>query len=453
MFKQDGLRTFLIIWFGQVISMLGTGMTGFALTIWAYEQTGKATTLALLGFFMFFSSSLLGLFTGVWIDHFDRRRVMIVSDLGAALVTLAVLGLYSSGSLRIWHLYAAHTLSGVFSAFQYPANNAIMPLLIPRKHLARANGLRTLGQDATQILAPVLGGLLLHLIGLRGVMLIDLSTALFAVSTLRIVHVPRPPVSEEGRQAQGAGRWQTFTFGLRYVVERRGLLSMMIIYMLINLYAGLTWFGVLPAMVLARSGQNETALSMVQSALGIGGVLGGIVLTIWGGPKRQVHGMLGIAGVSFILGDGVLGLGRTPAAWIAGVLMGSLAVPYIISSNRTIWQMKVPPDVQGRVMGTAMALQSATIPLGFLLAGPLADHLLEPAMRRGGALSGVFGPLTGVGPGAGMGLMFLLTALAGCVTCFSGYLIPALRNVERLLPDAVQEPVSAPQVEMVPAGD
>jgi MFS family permease len=428
-------------------------MTGFALTIWAYEQTGRATTLALLGFSMYFSWALLGLVAGVWVDRWDRRRVMIYSDLGAASMTVLILGLYSTGHLHIWHLYAANTLSGVFSAFQSPANNAVLTLLIPRKHLARANGLRTLGQDATQILAPALAGLLLHAIGLRGVLVIDLATALFAVSTLLRLHIPRPPESEEGRRAQGGSRWQTFTFGMRYIVQRRGLFSMMIIYMLINLYAGLTWFGVLPAMVLARSGHDQAALSLVQSSLGIGGVLGGIVLTIWGGPKRQVHGMLGIAGVSFIFGDGILGLGRTPAAWIAGVLLGSLAVPYIISSNRSIWQSKVPPDVQGRVLGVALALQSVTIPLGFLMAGPLADRVLEPAMQPGGVLVGLFGPLVGTGPGAGMGVMFLLTSLVGCVTCFGGYLIHDLRNVERLLPDVELGPASVPQGEMVPAGD
>lgn len=451
--KHEGLRAFLIIWFGQVISMLGTAMTGFALTIWAYEQTGRATTLALQGFFMYFSYTLFGLVAGVWVDRWDRRRVMIVADLGAALVTLAILGLYTSGGLRIGYLYVAQTLSGVFSAFHSPANNAAMTLLIPRKHLARANGLRTLGQDATQVLAPAFAGLLLRLIGLRGVMLIDLSTALFAASTLLFVYIPCPPVSVEGQRACGANRWQTFTFGLRYVAQRRGLFSMMVIYMLINLYAGLTWFGTLSAMVLARSGGSESALSAVQSALGIGGVLGGVVLTIWGGPRRQVHGMLGIAGVSFILGDSILAVGRTPAAWIAGVLLGSLSVPYIISSNRSIWQSKVPPDVQGRVLGPALALQSATTPIGFLLAGPLADYLLEPAMQPGAVLSGILGPLTGTGPGAGTGVMFLFTALIGCLTCLSGYLIADLRNVERLLPDADLEPASAHQTVPAVVGD
>ncbi|MBN2304931.1 MAG: MFS transporter [Anaerolineae bacterium] len=451
--NHERLRTFLIIWFGQVISMLGTAMTGFALTIWAYEQTGRATTLALQGFFMYFSYALVGLVAGIWVDRWDRRRVMIVADLGAALVTLVLLGLYSRGAMRVGHLYAAQTLSGVFSAFQSPANNAAMTLLIPRKHLTRANGLRTLGQDMTQILAPALAGLLLVTVGLRGVMWIDLSSALFATSTLLIVRIPRPPVSTEGQQARGATRWQTFTFGLRYIVRRRGLFWMMVIYMLINLYAGLTWFGVLTAMVLSRSGGSESVLSVVRSAMGIGGVLGGLVLTIWGGPKRQVHGMLGIAGVSFLLGDGVLALGRTPAVWIAGGLMGSLAVPSIISSNRSIWQSKVPPDVQGRVLGAAMALQSATTPIGFLLAGPLADRLLEPAMQPGGALVNVFGSLTGTGPGAGMGVMFLLTGLAGCLTCFGGYLIADLRNVERLLPDADLEPVSLSQTGAALAGD
>ncbi|HML20334.1 MAG TPA: MFS transporter [Aggregatilinea sp.] len=450
--EHDGLRTFLIIWFGQTISMLGTAMTSFALTIWAYDQTGKATTLALQGFFMYFSYSLVGLVSGVWVDRWDRRRVMILSDLGAALITLGLLGLYSTGGMRIGHLYAAQLLSGVFSAFQSPANSAVMTLLIPRKHLVRANGLQTLGQNTSQILSPVFAGLLLLAIGLRGVMVIDLTTALFAIGTLLSMRIPRPPVSAEGQRALSANRWQTFTFGLRYIAQRRGLLGMMVVYMLINLYAGLTWFGVLSAMILSRSGGSETTLSAVQSALGLGGVLGGVILTVWGGPKRKVHGMLGIAGISFLLGDGILGLGQTPAVWIAGAFLGSLAVPTLISSNRSIWQSKVPSDIQGRVLGAAMALQSITTPIGYLVAGPLADDLLEPAMRAGGTFTSVFGPITGTGPGAGMAVMFLLTSLAGCLTCFGGYLIRDLRNVERNLPDA-PESVLTRQAEAAPVGD
>ena len=450
---HQGLRTFLTIWFGQVISMFGTAMTSFALTIWAYEQTGRATTLALQGFFLYSSFTLFGFVAGVWVDRWDRRRVMIVSDLGAGLVTLAVLGLYSRGDLRIGHLYAAQMLTGVCYAFQAPANTTAMTLLIPQKHLARANGLRSLGQDATQILGPVCAGLLLGVIGLRGIMLIDLSTVLFAATTLLLIRIPKPPISAEGRRAHGVNRMQAFTYGLRYVARRRGLLSMMVLYMLINLYAGLTWFGVLSAMILARSGGNESTLSAVQSAMGIGGVLGGIALTIWGGPKRQVHGMLGIAGVSFLLGDGILALGQSSAIWIAGGLLGALSIPCIISSNRAIWQSKVPPDVQGRVLGPAIALQSATTPIGFLLAGPVSDRLLEPAMQPGGVLASVFGPLIGTGPGAGMAVMFLLTSLAGCLTCFGGYLIADLRHVERLLPDVDAEPAGALPMEAMMAGD
>ncbi|MBN1201676.1 MAG: MFS transporter [Anaerolineae bacterium] len=441
-FNPPGLRTFLIICAGQTASMIGTGMTQFAIMIWAYQQTERATTLALLGFFAFASSTLVGLIAGVWVDRWDRRWTMIGGDLGAGIITLILLAFYTSGKLQIWHLFAAEALSGAFSAFQWPAYNAAMTLLVPRKQLVRANALRTLGLDASRILAPALAGLTLRWIDLGGVMLIDTATFLCAVGSLLLIRIPTPPPSEESEAAAGETRWQTFTFGLRYIVARRGLLSMLILYALINLYAGLTWFGLLSAMVLARSGGSEPALSIVQSALGIGGVLGGVVLTIWGGPKRQVHGMLGIAAMSFLLGDMQLGVGRGVPMWVSGTLLGSLAVPYIISSNRSIWQAKVPPDIQGRVLGIAMTLQSATTPIGFLFAGPLADHIFEPTLMEGGALAGIFGPLVGTGPGAGMGLIFVMTATLGALTCASGYLVPALRNVERDLPDYDAVPLS-----------
>ncbi len=437
-----GTHIFMIIWTGQALSTLGTAMTRFALLIWAYDQTGRATTLALLGFFSFIVYVVVGPAAGVLVDRWDRRRVMLAADLSAGLITLSFLALYSTGELRIWHLYAGEALTGFFEAFQHPAYNASMSVLVPRAQLSRFNGLRSLSWDATNILAPVLAGLMLHGIGLGSVMLVDLGTLGAAVISLLSVQIPRPCASREGSQARELGLRRELAFGTQYILQRPGLLGLTVIYMLIFLYAGITYFGVLPAMILARSGGRELVLSSVQSALGVGGIVGGVVVTIWDGPKRKIHGVLAFCAASFLLGDTLFAAGRTPPAWIAAAFASAFFIPFMTSAQRAIWQSKVPPDIQGRVLAAAFAWGQVTRPLGYLLAGPLADRVFEPAMMPGGTLDSIFGGLVGVGPGAGMGLMFLLTAALGCASCLGAYLFAPLRRIDTDLPDYDAVPAS-----------
>jgi MFS transporter, DHA3 family, macrolide efflux protein len=437
-----GMQTFVTIWFGQLVSILGSAMTRFALLIWAYEQTGSATTVALLGFFSFIPFVLISPLAGVWIDRLDRRRILLFADLAAGLMTLAMLVLFKSGNLQIWHLYIAEALTGAFESFQIPAYHAATTTLIPKTHYARASGMRSLAQDASRIFAPVLAGMLLNIASLDTVMLVDIATFLVALFTLLRVRIPRPAVSAEGIQARGNTR-QEMLFGFRYILTRRGLFALVLIFGGINFFASLTYFAILPAMILSRSGGSEITLAAVQAALGIGGIVGGVWVSTRGGPKRYIHGILGGAALSFLFGDLLFAVGRTPVVWVMAGLITAIFIPFILSSNRALWQNKVAPDVQGRVFSVQATIQELAMPLGYLIAGPLADQVFEPAMQTGGALTDTFSWLVGVGPGAGMGLMFACTAFLGLGISLAGYLIPAIRNVEDDLPDHDAEPETA----------
>lgn len=453
---NNSMKTFVIIWAGQIVSLLGTKMTRFALIIWAYGQTGNATTLALLGFFGFVPYVLVSPLAGVWVDRLDRRRVMLLADLGAGLTTLALLALYATGDLHIWHLYVAEALTGIFDAFQVPAYTAATSLLVPKRHYDRASGMRSLALSTADILAPAFAGLLLGVVGLAGVMLVDVVTFLAAVGTLAFVRIPAPPVTEDSPE-DGESVWQQMAFGFRYIRARGGLLGLLLIFTGVNLFAALTYFGVLPAMILARTGGDQLALAAVHGALGLGGVIGGLVVSVGGLPRRRIHAALGATAISFLGGDFLFAVGQSTAVWALAGLVGAFFIPILISGDRAIWQAKVPPAAQGRVFSVQGMARNAMTPIGYLLAGPLADRVFEPAMMPGGALADVFGGLVGTGPGAGMGLMFVCTALLGMLVSASGYLIPAVRNVERDLPDyddssAAPEPVpTGPLAEAVSA--
>ena len=435
------MRTFTVIWFGQLVSLLGTAMTRFALLIWAYEQTGKATTLALLGFFSFGLGILLSPIAGVWVDRWDRRLVLLFADLGAGLMTVMILILYMTNTLQIWHLYVVQTLTGGFTAFQAPAYTAATTMLVPKSQYTRTSGMRSLASSTSQVLAPVFAGVMLRLIGIGGVMLIDVATFLVAVTTLLIVSIPHPRATQ--KDSTESRMWREVGFGFHYIRHRRGLLGLVILFMGINFFAALTYFSILPAMILARSGRNELTLATVQAALGIGGVVGGLLVSIWGGPKRRIHSICTGATLSFLLGDFLLALGRNVQTWALAAFLAAFFIPFISSAHRAIWQAKVAPEVQGRVFSVKGMLELVPMPLGYLLAGPLADRWFEPAMMIGGSLEVTCDWLVGTGPGAGMALMFACNAILGITMSLSGYLFQVVRRAESDLPD--HDAVSAPQ--------
>jgi MFS family permease len=378
--RLSGMQTFTVIWFGQLVSLVGTRMSRFALMIWVYEQTGSATSLALFGFFSQILYVVLSPFAGVVVDRFDRRQVLVWSDAGAGLMSGLILLLFMLGRLEIWHLYAAGMLVGAFDAFQMPAYSAATTMLIPKQHYARANGMRSLALAAADVAGPVLAGFALRAFGIGGVLLLDLLTFAVAVVTLIIARIPEPPRTDEPALAPR----ERLSYGWHFIQGRPGLYGLMWIFFGINLAAALTYYGILPAMILARTGGDELALATVQGALGIAGVMGGVLVSSVGLPRKRIHAALGFTILSLLLGDMV---------------------------------------------------RQASGPLGYLITGPLADGLFEPALAPGGALVDVFGPLVGVGPGAGMALMFICTGLLGTVVCLIGYASPAVREVEARLPD------------------
>jgi hypothetical protein len=197
-----------------------------------------------------------------------------------------------------------------------------------------------------------------------------------------------------------------------------------------NLVSGLTYCGTLPAMILARTGGDEVALGAVQGALGLGGVIGGILVSANFTPRKKIHAVLGFTALSFLFGDFLFGVGQSIPVWVIAGLSGAVFSPFIASANAAIWQSKVPPDVQGRVLAIKEMLQPASMPFGYLFGGLLADRVFEPLMTEGGPLAGVLGWLVGTGPGAGMGLMFICTCILGTLIALSGYLFREVREIE-----------------------
>jgi DHA3 family macrolide efflux protein-like MFS transporter len=441
--RPSGMRAFAVIWLGQIFSLLGTAMTNFGVGIWAFEREGRATDLTLISFFFLGAYLVVTPFAGVAVDRFNRKVMMILSDLAAGVVTVVIFALFALGRLEIWHLYISATIQGAFNAFQWPAFSTAITMMLPKEHYTRADSMMNVAMAGSGTVAPMLAASLMGWMGDRNglltILLIDCISLVIAVVAVLTVQVPQPMVSAEGEAVQG-GVFQQIVFGFRYILERPSLLGLQLVFFLGNFLVSVPFALQIP-MILSRTGGNEMMLGTVQAIGSLGGVIGGAAISAWGGFKRRVHGVL----LGWFLTGGVFtmlfGLGRGSPAWMAlpiwgtALFLSSFVNPLINSSNQAIWQTKVPPDIQGRVFSARAMIAWAVMPLANLIAGPLADYVMEPAMRDSGALAGTFGWLTGVGPGAGMSLLFILAGMVVAMVGLGGYLFPAIRNAEDILPD------------------
>jgi len=431
--RIKGFRSFLTIWVGQFASLFGSGMTSFALTIWIYQQTESPTALALSAFFASFPMLIFGPISGALADRLSRKMLLIVSDSMAGLATLGILVIYQTGHLEIWHIYIAVTLAGIADSIQVPALMGSVTLMVPKKHYSRASGLLQLAGTASSIFAPVAAAGLLAFTGLHEILWIDLGTFGLAILTLSLAHIPQPAETEVGKSAQGSFL-NDVLYGFKFILSRPSLRGLQATWMAANLFA--TMGNVLiAALVLARTGGDQFVLSGVEAVLSAGAVIGGVVISTWGGPQRKVRGALISMALCGLLGRVLFGLGSNFITWIPGAFFFFFFIPILNGCLAPVWLSKVPPDVQGRVMSARITLSRAMIPLGTLISGPFAEQILEPAMMPGGILAPIFGGLVGTGQGAGMALLFILTGVLITGLTPIGLAIPAIRDAETLLPD------------------
>ncbi len=434
---RSGMLGFTVVWFGQLVSVLGSGMSQFALTIWAWEASGhQATVLALVVFFGYFPRIVMTPVAGALVDRWNRKLAMMLSDLAAGLATVAVFILLLAHQLQIWHLYAAAAFSGLLGSFQVPAYSASITLMVPKEQYTRADAMLGLVESSSSVFAPIAAGALLAFTGVSTILMIDIVTFLFAIGTLLVVSIPQPATAP----AEGARRpslWEDMLLGFRYIFSRASLRGVLALLLIVNITSAV-WFALLSPMVLARSDTAELTLGIVRTVLGIGGLVGGIVVGVWGGPKtKRMLWVLGAVFASSLVGTVVVGVGRSVFLWAAGSFLAEAIMPVALGANQAIWQTKTPPQMQGRIFSARIVVTQLAATLAMILGGVLADRVFEPFMAGSSRLAATLQPLVGRGPGAGIGLMFVLSGIIGAVAAVWGFLYRPVRDIESLLPDAV----------------
>lgn len=423
------IRTFYILVLTQTFSMLGSHMTSFAIGIQVFKDTEAVTPLALVAFFSMLPRVFLAGVAGVLADRWDRRKVMILSDAGQAVGTVLLLISFASGYFELWHLYVVTIIQALFSIFQGPAFSASVTMLVPDQHRDRANAIQHMRGPAAGLLAPMIASLLFITIGVTGVILIDLVTFLVAVTVVAMVHIPRPPQTAEGLALRGS-MWKEALAGYKMLWDRRMIFYLMLFAMYLNFLFNMIAVMLTPYILTLTN--SEATLGLVSGLFQAGIFAGAIVMSVWRFKGKRIHLIMPTILITtvFLM---VFGMVRQP------VLLAIVAFLMLLPNAMTnvpitsLLQLKIPPDVQGRVFAAVNQLSMLASPLGALAGGPLADYLLEPAVGTAGW--SLVDPLVGSDPGAGMGLLMVINGGLALAMGIALYTWPRMRRMEEELPD------------------
>ncbi len=423
------MRTFYILALTQVFSMVGSAMTNFAIGVWVFTETGNATPIVLTAFFTWLPPVFLNSFAGVLADCFSRKKLIILSDAAQAIPTLLLALAFLTNQFELWQLYAAAFVQSLFGLVQGPSISASVTMLVPDSQRNRANAILVVSNSAAGLLAPLTGGALYALIGVAGVIFVDLATFIVAVLVIAFIHIPQPQQTAESSTVNGS-MWQEMRGGLQFLLQKRGILTLSLYFMFLNFITNGVF--VLRTPYILSLVNDEKLLGILLTIASIGLVTGGLITMVWQGTKQRIHTImpaLALGAVALIL----FGIVRTPMA--LGLVGFVMMLPYKMSNAllSTIMQAKVPPDMQGRVFSFTGQLSLFAMPITYLLTGPLIDNYLEPAV--GGPHWHWVAPLVGNMPGAGMGLYIVICGAVWLIGTLFVYALPVVRNMETNLPN------------------
>lgn len=415
------LRTFIILWLTQALSSLGSSMTGFALVVWLYNDSGSALTTALLTVCSYAPYVIVSIFAGAISDKWNKKAVMLVCDSFAALTTVCILVLFKTNSLEVWHLYILNTLNGLMNSVQSPASDVATTLLTPEKHYQKTSAMRYFSNSLVSILTPVLAAAIVSFAGLDAVIAFDLATFAVAFTVLLFfIKIPEVPQNESSKETL----LQSAKGGISYLGRNKGILCMILFLSAINFIASI-YNAALPALILSKS--NEAALGAVSSSVGIATLIGSVIATVFPKPKSRSKTICACLLVSMSTENFLLAFGNNTIAWCIGAVLGWLFIPLMSANYDVIFRSTVPKEMLGRVYSVRNTLQFFSIPVGYFLGGFLVDKVFEPFMA--GTKNTLLLNIFGTEKGSGAALLFFVIGIAGVIVCAVFSRIKALREL------------------------
>ncbi len=417
--NNKDFKRYIIFWLSQSVSQLGSKMTSYALILWAYQQTNSALSISLMSFCSFMPYIIVSVFAGPFVDRHKKKNIMAIADSIAAICTIFIFALLISNQLLIWHIYLVNIIVGFMDSFQSPATSIAVGMLIPKEKYEKASGMDSFTRNLVTVSSPMLAAAILSIFGMSGIILIDLITFLLAMLVL-LFFIPikeEKAIISKKKESYIAG----FQEGIYFLRRHKAIFYIMVSMALINFFSRITYENILPAMLISRSRGNDITYGIVNAVMGVGGIIGGIIVSLGKMPKNKMKMIYFSAAFSFLLGDIFMGVGRNVYVWSLASLAASVPIPFILAGQQVILYETIPQSMQGRIFSIRNTIQFSTIPIGILLGGLLSDYVFEPFMASHNYIADILGGLVGIGPGSGMAVMFLLTGIMGCIASLIGY--------------------------------
>lgn len=412
--KINELKNFYIFSLGQFVSQFGSKLSSYGFILWAYKESNSVLTTSLLGACYLVPEIFFSFIAGGISDSWNKKSIIILSDTMAGFLSLLVLMLFSFDILEVKHLYIINFLLGIGDAFQNPASEVVISIIVSKENYIKTSGIRSFFNSFITIFVPICSVAIYSFSGLKYILIVDLLTFLFALLTLIfLVYIPEIKSLKE----ENINIFKQCIAGVKYIFYRKDILALIYFMGFINFIAGMYNTALAP-MILSRTGNNDIQLGIVTSSIGISGLLGSLIVQKFPQPKKRVPLMANIMIFSFLICNILLGVGRNYIWWTIAVLAGHFFVPLLLANMEYFMRTKVPLEVQGKVFSVRNAIQYATLPIGNLLCGILADNFFEPYMLGRGYGQEFFHYFTGEGSGSGLALMYIFLGLIGFIGSF-----------------------------------
>lgn len=412
--KINELKKFYIFSLGQFVSQFGSKLSSYGFILWAYKESNSVLTTSLLGACYLVPEIFFSFIAGGISDSWNKKSIIILSDTMAGFLSLLVLMLFSFDILEVKHLYIINFLLGIGDAFQNPASEVVISIIVSKENYIKTSGIRSFFNSFITIFVPICSVAIYSFSGLKYILIVDLLTFLFALLTLIfLVYIPEIKSLKE----ENINIFKQCIAGVKYIFYRKDILTLIYFMGFINFIAGMYNTALAP-MILSRTGNNDIQLGVVTSSIGISGLLGSLIVQKFPQPKKRVPLMANIMIFSFLICNILLGVGRNCIWWTIAVLAGHFFVPLLLANMEYFMRTKVPLEVQGKVFSARNTIQYATLPIGNLLCGILADNFFEPYMLGRGYGQEFFHYFTGEGSGSGLALMYIFLGLIGFIGSF-----------------------------------
>ena len=426
---ENKMYNFMIFFISQTVSELGTSMTGFATAIWVYSNSGQVMSASLLAISSAVPYLIVSLLGGAVVDKMNKKKIMLICDSVAAAGSVILLSCYILGCLQLWVLCLVNVINGFMNAFQNPASQVTVTLLVDQKDYARIGGIQSVMSALVGIFQPILATIILNISGLTLILIVDLCTFVFAVLVL-LFFVQIPDEISSDHQSSFSEIWNGLKEGIGFIVCNRPILMLLIMYCILEFMGAISFDGMFTPLLLARTNNNETIVGIVSLFMALGCIVASVLLSIIKQPQKKLP-LMYFGSYMCLIGITLFGMGRNLVWWCIVVFIGCFGSPIYHTYQTIIIREKVDTSMQGRVFSLQGMISQALTPLGFLGGGMLADYIFEPFMKKMSSSKNIITFFVGRQNGSGIGLIFVLAGFIGIAVLTILKCNPAIKQLDQ----------------------